>query len=174
MISNPWMIVGLLLAAIALGGTCYFKGKAVGEREERAVWAELQLQQSIAASRQLQEAQAKARGAEQRFAALVAKVDKDYQEKRHANQARRDMDNRAARDGVIGLRYPQPGADGARGIGCATPSPASSGDGAPTTELPRALAADLLDLANDADAVVEQLTSCQAVVLADRSDRVGN
>lgn len=81
------------------------------------------------------------------------------------DRARRDRD--AARSGDFRLRVPVSICAGA-GTAESSAVPARNGDGPATVELPRAITEDLLELANDADRVADQLRSCQAVIRADR------
>lgn len=78
-----------------------------------------------------------------------------------AHEATRRNDRSRALSGDIRLRVP---------VSCpASPSsPASGSDGSKDSELPREIVADLLDLANDADEVVRQLTACQQVLRSER------
>jgi hypothetical protein len=89
---------------------------------------------------------------------------KDFDDYRRTHRARTDADRASALNGSLRLSVPS----NCSSTNVSTvPSPgnaASGGNGPTRTELPAAVTADLLDLANDADDAVKQLTTCQAIV----------
>lgn len=102
---------------------------------------------------------------EREHAEKLALIGQVYQKEfQHAEELRR-TDVARARDGALRLRVP----------GTLCPSPAgeagpaaAGGDGPAQGELPGPIAADLLELAHDADQVARQLTAAQAVIEAQR------
>lgn len=119
--------------------------------------------------------EANAREAERRAAADIAAISSNYQRKLADANALRDRDVADARSGAIRLSFNSTGSSNCgpdRDSGQSGPGQAAAGaagrDGGAQTELPGEIAANLLTLANDADAVVNQLSACQAVVARDR------
>lgn len=80
-----------------------------------------------------------------------------------------DKDVADAVSGALSLRIPAPACAGSGDLSGSPAAPAA-GDAAATVELPRSLTSDLFSFANDADAVADQLTACQQVILSDRKE----
>ena len=109
-------------------------------------------------------AEKKARDDEAAHDKRLTDIGTHYKKEFEDAEIRRKADVDAARRGALRLRIP--------GAVCpvvpgAAASPSRS-DGEASAELPGPVAADLLTLAHDADEVVRQLASCQAVVESDR------
>lgn len=166
---NPYILLAVaVLWAISLFGVGKWQ-RADGRAAERVEWQAKEVAQVTAANAAIKrlndEARAKERASADAMAALSAKLSTE----RAANEARRKADAAAIRAGDLRLRIP---ASACSSGGSETGPPrhtAGGGDGAATVELPRAITGDLLDLANDADQVADQLRACQAVILSDRS-----
>lgn len=172
MIPNPWVILGVVLAWIAsLGAVGVWQNKA-GHTDERVAWQGKENSELVAANRKIADLENAARAMEQQHAATVAAIGEQHAKDREALEVQREHDVAAARDGALKLRIagackrpdPSPAAE-------TRPSP-GGGDDSTTGELPRAVAADLFALADDADLVAKQLGACQAVVKADREESV--
>jgi len=163
----------LLVAALAVAGLAIAAGLALrhahqaglksGRAEVQARWD----RDRLAAQDAALQAQADARAQEQSMAASVAAVATHYsQESARAQADAADLRRRLA-DGSVRLSLPAGTCAG--GGGAAAPAgPAPGGDGGPPADLPRATAADLLDLADDADQVTRQLQACQSILKAER------
>ncbi|WP_244878679.1 lysis system i-spanin subunit Rz [Laribacter hongkongensis] len=102
-----------------------------------------------------------ARAAEQQHAQALATIDAQYQEnERHARLENNRLRTQL-RAGTVRLSVPVVAGS------CNLPaddSAAGSRNTAPRAELSSEAADDLVALADDADAVVRQLTACQAVI----------
>jgi len=167
---NPYVLlaVGVLWALSVAGASVKWAGLKVAEvhstylaRDNKAL---------ADANSMIQALQDAARATEARRVQDMNTIAANYGKGYEDAEARRRRDVAAARDGALVLRVP---ASACRtGPGDSGPAGSSSpgGDGAPGVELPRAVTADLLALANDADQVADQLRACQAVVLADRKE----
>ncbi len=166
---NPWIIVGFLVALIAVGAGGYLKGEHDGTTAEKAVWQKRDNDELRTANARILELEEQARSEERRHAEELAAISAGF-EKEKANAAiQKDRDVAAARAGALSLRIHSPCKDPGGSEGSAASAPASERDGAATIELPREVTANLFALADDADEVVKQLTACQAVIKADRA-----
>jgi len=165
---NPWLLLAIAILwglSIAASATKWAKLKVAEVRAEYLVRDNNALIEANAAIERLQE---EARATEAKRVADMNVIASNYAKGYQNAETRRRADVAAARDGALVLRIPAaalcPG-----GSETGPPRPAAAGgDGAATVELPRAVAADLLALANDADQVADQLRACQAVVISDR------
>jgi prophage endopeptidase len=167
---NPWLLLGVgiaWLASLAAVGTWQREDGALAEK---TAWQAKEVAELAAANAEIQRLQAAATRDHRQHELRLAAVDTELSKSRRSLEERTRNDRRAARDGSERLRIPGacPPANVDREA-AATPAPGRS-DGAADAELPGPLAAALHDLANEADAIVEQLTACQAVVLSDRKE----
>lgn len=168
---NPYLIIGLIVAWLtSLGVVGYWQNEA-GHTAEKVAWQQREnkeLADANAAIKRLEEA---ARAAENAHAAALGEIATKHQQEITDAAAQKDRDVAAARAGRIVLRIPTacPSANGDNAA--KTPAAPSVGNGGATTGLPSEITANLLALADDADAVVRQLSQCQAVVIEDRKDR---
>lgn len=165
---NPYVIIALIIVwSLSMFGVGKWQ-YSVGQEHERVEWQTKENKQLSDANAKIIALNAAARTREQEHAAQVNAISTQFAKDRNELIARGKRDADAARAGTLSLRIPSncPDASGGRpaeaGAGAAG-SPATA-----TTELPRQVTEDLLDLANDADAVVIQLTSCQAILISDR------
>lgn len=167
---NPWLLLAIAILwglSIAASATKWASLKVAEVRSEYLVRDNKALTEANAAIKRLQE---EARATEAKRVADMNVIAANYAKGYQNAEARRRADVAAARDGALVLRIP---ASACRpGGGEATPpgSAATRGHGPEAVELPRAVTADLLSLANDADQVADQLRACQAVVISDRKD----
>jgi hypothetical protein len=167
---NPWLIVGLGLVWLASlwGAGSWQRGE--GRTTERVAWQERENKALAEANVEIKRLTDEARATEHRRVAEMTTLAVNYDKGFRDAETRRRRDVDASRAGALVLRIPASAcaADGgeARPPGAA----AAGGDGSEGVELPRAIAADLLDLAYDADQVADQLRACQAIVTNDRKE----
>lgn len=167
---NPWFIVGFLVvcAAAFVGGD--YLGHKRGVDQERLAWQTRESAELRDANAMILGLEEKARSDERAHAKKLAVIAAKHQKEIADAEDQKNRDVADARAGRIILRIPAPCQSpdaGASGTASGTPG---VGDGAATAELPREVTADLLALADDADAVVRQLSECQAVVREDRGE----
>ena len=172
MLSNPWLILGVVLVWLAsLVGVGTWQ-RSDGATTERAKWVERENAELVAANAKIIELNAAARAQEARHAASLAVISTGHQQEIKNAQAQAIADRAAVRAG--GLRLYDVAAPGLRACG-SLPSPpgatAGGRDGRAAGELSGEATQFLFDLANDADAVARQLAACQRVVRADREVR---
>jgi hypothetical protein len=158
---NPYALLGAgVLWIVSLVATAIWQNGA-GHTAERVEW---QAKENVALANANREIE-KLRKSEQDSADRLASIGDQHAKEKEDLEAQRRRDVDAARSGALKLRVP--GGCPASRQGEATATPGGSDD-ATTGELPGAVAAALLGLANDADEVVKQLAACQAVVMEDR------
>lgn len=162
---DPRVWVAMAVAAAISAAVAYPTGRADGHELERAGWLDKENVELAAANAEIERLNDEAREKEHQHAADLAEIGEKHEKDLEAGEAQRRADVAAARSGALKLRVGGacPARPGASGAGEAAPA-AGERDGATTAELPPAVTADLLELVDDADAVVRQLTSCQAVV----------
>lgn len=162
---NPWIIVGFVVALIVAAGGGYFFGNSVGTTAEREAWEKRENTELQAANAKIHGLEEAARASEQAHAAAVATIGTQHAKEIEDARKQKEHDVADARSGALGLRIPSPCKGSSGGISNPVAAAPSVRDGAETTELPREIAANLFGLADDADEVVRQLSSCQAVIL---------
>jgi len=160
----------LLLAAIFVGvvAGAYVQGRADGTRVIKAEYLQRDLQASEEA-RAVEKAiaereRAKEQGWQKRFVAAST----DYQKRIAANETQRLADMAALDARTLILRDPNGTAGCVSGSGSEIAGSASGRNGVSGSELPAKTAGFLLSLASEADAVVGQLTACQAILRSER------
>jgi prophage endopeptidase len=161
-----------LIAALGfvLGLTgAYIKGRSDGGQLVVSEYAQQALTDERINAETTAGIAARYREKERKQASALAAVSKDYQ-KRLANVETQRLADAAALDArTLVLRGPNSTGGKSCGSGAAETPPASGGrDGAQGSELPQATSRFLLGLASEADAVVHQLTACQAVLEDER------
>ena len=166
---NPYLIIGLIVAWLVSLATVGYWQNAAGHTAERVIWQARDNEELTKANADIKRLEEAARATEQAHTAALGKIAEDHQKEITDAAAQKERDVAAARAGRIVLRIPaacpRPNGGGAPKVAAAP----SLGDGGATAELPRQVVADLLSLADDADAVTRQLGECQAVVRADRT-----
>lgn len=167
---NPWLIVGLGLVWLAsLWGVGSWQ-RGEGRTTERLAWQERENKALAEANVEIKRLTDEARATEHRrvdeMTTLAVNYDKGFRDAE--DRRRRDVD--AARAGALVLRIPSSACGAGAGEARPPGAAAAGGDGSEGIELPRPIAADLLDLANDADQVADQLRACQAIVTNDRKE----
>lgn len=116
-------------------------------------------------AKRAKEAEDKAKAQEQQQETQLAALGATYAKQLNDAKTQHDLDVAAARAGTIQLRVAgMLTGTAAGGAAPSTSTPSAGSDGPATAELPPAVAGSLLGLADDADAVVAQLTTCQATV----------
>lgn len=160
------LLVGLAYALIAHYGNARYKA---GETAERGRWMQRENTELIAANARIIELERSARANEWLQAQRLADASKTYQESLQHEKATHNRIVSDLRTGALRLRIELARRETAAG-GTAGDSPPGPGrcDGEARAELSTAAAEFLVGLAAEADAVVHQLTACQAVVIADR------
>jgi prophage endopeptidase len=171
--------VGAIAAAALIGAAWWWVNSygndryAEGESTERSKWEKREFSEVKAANAKIAELMTAAREQESAHAFNLAAIGTQLEAKRTATTARRDTAIADARGSIIGLRIPikpepaaceSPGASQAS----ATPAASSGSNDTPTARLSDAAVEFLISEASRADAIVEQLTACQAVIRSDR------
>ncbi len=167
----PWQAWAALAVVVAFFGWLHVHDEAIGDEvraERNAYWKGEQEKMLQEAADRLAKAIEAAREQERKLEAELASLMSKFRKEIANVQAQRDRDVAAARSGALRLRLPASVC--ADSLAYGPPAPGSPGsDGSSGTYLPQQITSDLFSLANDADAVVAQLTACQAIVKADRS-----
>jgi prophage endopeptidase len=165
-LANPWVLLGIagtwLASLVAVG----FWQHDAGATARDAYWQARDNEALVAANTTIERLNNEARETERARALQLFRIGENHAAEKDAAERRRRDDVANARSGALKLRVA--GACPARsgdGAAAASAAPAGGGDGSTTAELPGEVTAALLDLANDADQVVRQLTACQATVL---------
>lgn len=165
---NPYIILGV--GAVWLGslvGVGYWQNKA-GHTDERTTWLSRENKELTEANQKIADLNTAIRETERQHTVRLSDISTAYQKELKNAKAQRDRDVATARAGTLRLQF-TPDSQGAGGSETGSTAATASGcNGAERTELPRETVADLLELVNDADDVVRQLTACQAVILSDR------
>lgn len=164
MIPNPWILLGIVLtwiaSLVAVGGWQHSAGVTSERNANRGV----QIEELKAANAEIKKLEEAARASEHEHAEQLAAIGAAHEADIEAHRIQAEKDVADARSGAKRLR--DPGATGCPAGGGVPAAPAAPGerDGPAPGELSREAGAFLYQLVNDADAVVEQLASCQAVV----------
>lgn len=166
---NPYVALGLGAAWVASLAAVGGWQNSAGRTAERSTWQAREIKQVNAYAAALQTAQDARAAAERAFAVKLAGIAQKHAQEIEDERLKKELDIAAARAGRIVLRIPAPcPSAGDRAPAATGPAP-GDGHGGETAELPREITADLLALADDADAVARQLAACQTVIRADRS-----
>jgi len=164
---NPWLIVGFLVALIAIGVGGYLKGETDGKTATEAVWQTREAKINADAANKIAEADRRVADAEHASADRQAAIDSTYQSKlKEKDHALTVALNTVKSTGLFVHTAPSAPATG-NGMPETATSP-GSGNAAPTARLSDEDAGFLLAEASRADGIVAQLTACQAIVEADR------
>ena len=140
-----------------------------GEKSAHAAWQARQIKELIDANATIIKLQRQAREDERKHQANLSELDKRYQEKQAHEAVKTQSMLRDLRNGAVSMRYPTTASKQASGGATSAVKPSASlGDGAETSELPPAIAADIYSEAARADEITEQLGACQQVVIEDR------
>ena len=167
---NLWILPAFALALIGavLGGE--YDGHARGVNSERVAWQAKANNELASANAKILQLENDARVKEQAHANALAVIATNYeQELQHAENTRK-ADVAAARSGALRLR--DPGTTAQQTCGSATGQAATGSggrDGQAGGELSPELTEFLVSEAGRADAIVQQLGACQAVIVSDRA-----
>lgn len=161
-------LVVVLAVVLALIGA-YVYGRSDGQDIERAATMARDNAALTAAATRIREAEERRRAAEHGHARRLDEIATDYQREKANAKMQNDRLLADLRDGRVRLRIAaERAAAGDRDTSGQASAAACRSDGAAGGELPGPTSADLLALADDADAIVRQLASCQAVIVEDR------
>lgn len=169
------MIGGLyanfIIAAIFVGVTvgAYFTGDKNGATRVRAEFQALRLQEQAEHQAAINAAWQRKAHQEGVWQAKVSEIDKDRQRLRSANETQRLADLAALDARTLILRDPNRNAEASGNCAASVASGSSGSNGGAGAELPAKTAGFLLSLASEADAVVIQLSACQAILQSDRA-----
>jgi prophage endopeptidase len=160
---NPWVLLAVLAAAVGL----YAYGRHDGAKITEATWQAREAAEQAKAAQRISDLNREARAQERRHAEALAAISAGYQAKLQRNE---DDKNRVIADlraRAVRLSIPArcPAPRGGAGDAAAS---AGGRDGAARAELSDEAAQFLVGEASRADAIVHQLTACQAVVRRDR------
>ena len=167
-----WVVIAALVAMALFTGAIYERN--VQHQKDLADFDKERQAQTMANLKAVGLLDAKYRKKEQDDKVEKEKIGADYEKKLADKDAQRARDVASARAGSLRLSIPSncPHADGSSPA--QTSGLASSGDDPTRTYLPQQVTSDLFALADDADAVVAQLTACQAVIVSDRQPTKGS
>lgn len=166
-----WLIAAALLVGLAWSGIVAYGNVryTAGENAERSRWVQRENTELTTANARVIELERAARANERLQAERLAAASQTYQESLQHEKATHDRTVAGLRTGALRLRIELARRQTADGSGTAGFGPgAGRCDGEARAELSTAAAEFLVGLAAEADAVVHQLTACQAVVSADR------
>ena len=167
---NPWVFLAFVVALIAAGLGGEYDGNKRGVNSERVAWQAKDNKELTEANAKILQLENDARAKEQAHAADLAAISTNYeQELQHAENTRK-ADVAAARSGALRLR--DPGATAQQTCGSAT-GQAATGPGGRDAQTGGELSPELTEFlfieADRADAIVQQLGACQAVIVSDRA-----
>lgn len=175
------VVLAYLIGAAAVLGALFLIYRTIESngcdrcrQEIEARYAQRDNDQLKAAHDRIQTLQNEARAAEAKRAADLAAISSWFQGKLSAQSKQHERDLAAVRDDSLVLRDPghtQPAANCGGSSQSQTGAPASGRDGEARAQLSDAAAGFLLGEANRADAIVNQLTACQAVITSDRGSQ---
>lgn len=158
----------LVLWLVSLVGVGKWQNEA-GRTAERVSWQAREVTELQTANAEIERLNKAARADEQRRTLALSTLADDYEKEKANAKLQRDKDIAAAQSGALSLRFHTTSQDAGCGGLPGAPASASGGDAGKTTELPRAVTANLYGLVDDADEVVRQLAKCQSVVKVDRA-----
>lgn len=170
---NPWIILGIVVAwlasLVAVGGWQHDAGVTSERNANRGV----QIEELKTANDTILKLEKDARASEHEHAEALAAIGAAHEADLETRKVQHAADLDAVRRGAFKLRDPGASACPDRGAAPAAPAGPGVGDGPPQGGLSLAATEFLLGFADDADAVVEQLGSCQAVVRVDHPTAKG-
>jgi Rz lysis protein len=161
---NPWVLlgVGVLWVASLVGVGAWQRED--GATAERTAWQAKENQELAAANSTIARLNRENRALEAEHAEQIAAIGVAHEADRKALEKQRRDDVARARAGALRLRVPGGCVPAYRSPAPEASPPASERDAPPASELPAEVAANLLELVDDADTVAIQLGACQSVV----------
>jgi prophage endopeptidase len=169
---NPRVLAAAALVAALAGAYLYVDHRAFkrGADAAEARWQAREATELARVNVEIERLNREARAAERAHADNLAEIASKYEKDLQNAKSTRDAALAAVRAGKLVLR--DPGAAPCQGAGAGGPGEAPAGagrrDGGAGSQLSAAFTQFLVDFASEADAVVRQLTACQAVVSSDR------
>lgn len=161
---SPYIIIVALVALILTNAGSFLGGRSYEAGEH----AKALYDQAVAYAGEIVSHQAALDTRERDHAQRLAEISTAHQQEITHAKIQRDRDVAAARSGTIKLWFGAQRLDARSEAGAAPGPGAGRCDGGEAGELPGETAADLLDLAHDADDIARQLYRCQQVVIEDR------
>lgn len=168
-IADGWLY--LIVLAVVVGLIWYGCGELVqhGRDLQDAVWLKRENQKLADAQVKYKELDDKYRALERNWVEHDAQVSAQYEKEKAGELAKKDRTISDLRAGTLKLRIPVTACNGT-GRGLVPPPGAtpSQRDGGTSAELSGPAAEFLISFASEADTIVRQLASCQALVKKDR------
>ena len=162
MIPSPHLLGILAIAWVVSLGLAGYTGYDYGSSSVEARWQAREVQVNAEHSAKLQAATERAREVERAANERYATVDASYQKRlQEVNRAKTAALDALGRAGRLSIPAECPSSGSAMP---GTPAAASIGNGGARARLSDSAARFLVGLASEADAVVEQLRACQAVL----------
>lgn len=161
------LLIGALVFVGALTGA-YFYGHSNGVDSERVVWQAKEIKATQEADKALADAQDKVNSLQSQYANNLAVISGNYQQELKNVSATKDRTIAALRAGAIRLRDPGTHYTLSPNALPGSTAPTSGCDGQATSRLSDTTSEFLVREASHADAIVEQLNACQAVIIKDR------
>ena len=165
---NPWAILGAVAAGLlSLAAMGYWQNQA-GQDKCNAKWEARDITELRTANQKILDLEQRARDKERQHAANLSQIATNYE--REIKNEKRKTDVLVADLLAGSLVLFDPAAGQSPGASETGPTPARPGerDGQAGTQLSTTAARFLLEEAGRADAIVEQLTACQQVIVSDR------
>lgn len=164
---NPWTILGIVAAwLLSLSAVGYWQNQA-GHTAERVKWQARETTELVTANREIERLNNDARAEERRHAESISNIATGYERKIENEKHKTDVLIADLLAGSLVLHDPGRQGAGASETGPTLPA-AGERDGEAGTGLSAEASRFLLEQAGRCDAIVEQLTACQAVVISDR------
>lgn len=168
MIWGTYAKLAIAAAFILALGVVVYKADKNGYDRATGEFSAQRLQEANEANAAISAIQTSYRDKERKWAEASAKADKDYQ-KRIADRETQHLADLAAIDArTIILRDPGNSAQACGDSASKTATSTGSGNGNQGSQFSPEATRFLLSEASRADAVVEQLTACQAIIIEDR------
>lgn len=157
-------VIGAWLISLAAMG--YWQNRA-GHIAERGEWQARETSELRMANREIERLNGEARAKERQHAENMSSIATSYEKEMQNEKRKTDVLVADLLAGSLVLHDPAGQSPGASETG-ATPASTGERDGETGCQLSTAAARFLLEEAGRADAIVEQLTACQQVVVSDR------
>lgn len=168
MIPNPWIILGIVVAWLAsLAGVGYWQNEA-GHTDERVLWQTKESKELKLANFEIQRLNDKARKAESDGAANVAAIGAELEQEKRNHAKTRVARDTALRSGHERVSVAVAGCESPGGGGRPETAAGSGESPAARAYLHPEVAANLEQLAGEADDTARDLNACLAVTAEDR------
>lgn len=170
-IADAWLIAIAVVVAIVIGLAWYAAGELVqhGRDLQDAVWQKRENQQLVDVQAKYVELNDRHRALERSWAQHFADVSAEYEKEKADDLAKTNRVIADVRAGARKLLVPVTFCNEARrGLVPSAAASAGQRDGGASAELSGPAAEFLIGLAGEADAIVRQLSSCQALLKKER------